>query len=149
MKFTADIEQSGRTTTGIVVPEAIVEALGAGRRPPVESHHQRHTCTARAWRRWAAAILLGVSAEVRSKAGVAGGDRVEVDLEVDTEPRDVAVPPDLRTALDQNAAAAAFFDGLAYSHRLRHVLSIEDAKTPETRQRRIAKAVEMLAAGKK
>ena len=148
MKFTADIEQSGRTATGIVVPEAIVEALDAGRRPPV-----RATINGYTYRSSVASMggrfLLGVSAEVRSKAGVAGGDRVEVDLEVDTEPRDVAVPPDLRTALDQNPAAAAFFDGLAYSHRLRHVLAVEDAKTPETRQRRIAKAVEMLAAGKK
>ena len=94
-------------------------------------------------------FLLSVSAEVRARAGVAGGDRVEVDLELDTEQRDVAVPPDLRVALDQNPAAAAFFDGLAYSYRVRHVLDIEDAKTTQTRQRRIARAVEMPVAGKK
>ncbi len=148
MKFTADIEQSGRTATGIVVPDEIVQALGAGRRPPV-----RATINGYTYRSSVASMggryMLSVSAEVRSNAGVAGGDRVEVDLEVDTEPREVAVPQDFRDALDQNPAAAAFFDALAYSHRLRHVLAIEDAKTPETRQRRISKAVEMLQAGKK
>ncbi len=94
-------------------------------------------------------FMLPLSAEHRDGAGVSAGDNVTVTLELDTEPRTVAVPDDLQSALDQDAAAKQFFDSLAYSHRLRHVLAIEGAKTAETRQRRIEKALEMLREGKK
>lgn len=93
--------------------------------------------------------MLPLSAENRAGAGVAAGDAVEVDLELDTEPRVVTVPPDFAEALARDADARRFFDSLSYSNQLRHVLAIEDAKTPETRQRRIDKAVTMLREGKK
>jgi hypothetical protein len=150
MRFHATIEQGGKTATGIVVPEEIVAALGAGRRPPVRVTINGHT-----YRSSVASMggrfLVGVSAEVRRHAGVAGGDEVDVDIEVDTEPREVAVPPDfaaaLATALAADANARRAFDGLSYSARLRHVLAIDGAKTDDTRQRRIAKAVATLGAG--
>ena len=88
--------------------------------------------------------MLPVSAEVRRNAGVAAGDEVDVDIELDTEPREVTVPPDFTEALDRDADARRRFDGLPYSHKLRWVLSIEDARTPVTRQRRIDKAVSTL-----
>lgn len=90
--------------------------------------------------------MLGISADVRKKANVAAGD--EVDVELDTEPREVTVPPDLAAAFDGDADARRFFDGLSYSNKRRIVLSIEDARTAETRQKRIAKAVGMLHEGK-
>jgi uncharacterized protein YdeI (YjbR/CyaY-like superfamily) len=88
--------------------------------------------------------LLPVSAEHRSAAGVAAGDELDVRLAVDTEPREVTVPSDLAAALDANAQAKQAFERLPYSHKQRHVLAIEAAKSPETRQRRIDGAIAML-----
>jgi uncharacterized protein YdeI (YjbR/CyaY-like superfamily) len=81
--------------------------------------------------------MLPVSADVRQNAGVAAGDAVEVDLEPDTAPRQVAVPPDFAATLDQDGNAERVFDGLSYSKKQWHVLSIEGARTADTRQRRI------------
>jgi hypothetical protein len=72
---------------------------------------------------------------------------VDVDIELDTEPLEVEVPADLAEALAADDAARQAFEKLAYSHRLRHVLAIEEAKAPETRRRRIDKALEILRAG--
>src|SRR5207253_6790918 len=94
------------------------------------------------------AYMIGVSAENRQGAGVAGGDEIDVELELDTAPREVTVPPDFAAALDADTEAKRFFEGLSYSNRNRHVILIEGAKTPETRERRIAKAIETLRQGK-
>ena len=136
MQFRATILSSGKTAAGIQVPTEIVEALGPSRKPAV-----RATINGFTYRSSIASMggvfMLGVSNEVRKAAGVAAGDDVEVDLELDTEPREVTVPADLTAALDADAAARRFFDGLSYSNKRRIVEPIEDAKTPETRQRRI------------
>src|SRR5690606_34738484 len=94
------------------------------------------------------AFMVPLSAENREGAGVAAGDEVEVNLELDTEPREVEVPADFATALDAVAEARQFFDGLSYSNKRRIVLNIDGAKTAETRERRIAKAVEHLREGR-
>src|SRR5919107_595137 len=140
MRFRSIVELGGRTATGIPVPDDVVAALGAGRRPAVRvtvgGHTYRSTVGARGGR-----FLVPLSAENRQGAGVAAGDEVEVDLELDTAPREVAVPSDLAEALEQDPEARRVFDGLPYSHRLRWVLSVEDAKTEQTRRRRIAKTL--------
>jgi hypothetical protein len=145
MRFRSTVELGGRTATGIPVPDDVVTALGAGRRPAVRvtvgGHTYRSTVGARGGR-----FLLPLSAENRASAGVAAGEEVDVELELDTEPREVAVPADLDAALDVEPAARAAFDRLPYSHRLRWVLSVEEAKSEATRQRRVAKAVEELRA---
>jgi bacteriocin resistance YdeI/OmpD-like protein/uncharacterized protein DUF1905 len=147
MRFHATVLLSGRTATGIPVPPAVVEGLGGSRRPAVRvtigDHTYRSTVAPMGGR-----FMLPVSAEVRQLAGVVAGDDVDVDIELDTEPREVTVPPDLVEALDGDAAARRFFDGLSYSNRQRLVLSIDQAKTPETRQRRIARAVSTLREGR-
>jgi len=147
MRFRATIRLGGKTATGIQVPAEIMESLGSSRRPPVRVTINGHT-----YRSTVAVMggqfMLPVSAEQRENAGVAAGDEVDVDIELDTEPREVTVPPDLAEALDGDADAKRFFDGLSYSHKRRHVLAIEDAKTAETRQRRVAKAVSMLREGR-
>jgi hypothetical protein len=147
MKFRATIEQAGKTATGIEVPAKVVESLGSGKRPAV-----RVTIKGYTYRSSVATVsgrfMVGVSAKVREEAGVAGGDKVDVDIELDSEPREVSVPPDFAAALDRNARAKRFFEGLSYSRKQRLVLPIEDAKTDETRQRRIAKAVESLREGR-
>ena len=147
MRFRAEILQGGKTATGIEVPKTVVAALGPSKRPPV-----RVTINGYTYRSSIASMggkfMLGVSAEVRKNAGVAGGDRVDVEIQLDTEPRGVTVPADFKAALDRDPEARAFFDRLAYSHKQRHVLAIDGAKTGETRQRRIAKAVSMLREGR-
>ncbi|MGI8423200.1 MAG: YdeI/OmpD-associated family protein [Chloroflexota bacterium] len=148
MKFRTEIEQgSSKNVTGIEVPEKIVEALGAGKRPPVKvtinGYTYRNTIAV-----MGGAYMLSVSAEVREHAGVKGGDKVDVDIELDTEPREVTVPPDLAKALARDTKAKKFFDGLSYSNKRRIVGNVEGAKTAETRTRRIEKSVEMLREGR-
>jgi hypothetical protein len=147
MLFHATIERSGKTTTGIHVPDDVVVALGSGKRPAVRVTINGYTyrSTIAAMR---GAFMLPVSAEVRQRAVVAAGDQVQVQVEVDTEPRQVSLPPDLAEALDRDADARRFFDKLSYSNQQRIVLPIEQAKTAETRQRRIASSVSMLKEGR-
>jgi Bacteriocin-protection, YdeI or OmpD-Associated/Domain of unknown function (DUF1905) len=145
--FRALIELSGKSATGVRVPDEVVASLGSGKHPAV-----RVTIGDYTYRSSVAVMggvfMLPVSSEVRSKAGVAAGDEVDVALELDTAPREVSVPPDFSAALDADADAQRFFDGLSYSNKRRLVLAIEGAKTDETRQRRIAKTVESLHAGR-
>ncbi len=147
MRFHATIELNGKTATGMRVPPEVVEQLGAGKRPAV-----RVTLNGYTYRSTIAvmggAFMLPVSAEVRAGAGVAAGDEVEVELALDDEPREIAVPPDFGDALASDAAAQRFFEGLSYSNKRRLTLAIDGAKSAETRQRRIAKTIEMLREGR-
>lgn len=146
MKFRATLELGGKTATGIRVPEKIVTSLGAGKRPAVSvtinDYIYRSTIAP-----MGGVFMLPVSAEIRAGAGIAAGDEVEVELVLDTAPREVVVPPDLSAALDGEPLARQQFERLSYSNKRRHILSIEDAKTAETRQRRITKAIETLREG--
>jgi len=143
VRFRTTVELGGKTATGFEVPASVVEELGTGKKPPVHvtigGHTYRSTVAVMGGR-----YLLPLSAENRAAAGVAAGDEVDVDLELDTEPREVAVPADLTAALAEDDSARGAFERLSYSHRRRHVLAIEEAKTPETRQRRIANALQLL-----
>lgn len=147
MRFRTTIEQAGKTATGIRVPDEVVEALGSGKRPAVTVTINDFT-----YRSTVAVMggvyMVGVSAQNRAGASVAGGDVVDVDIELDTAAREVIVPPDFASALDTEPDARRFFDGLSYSLKQWHVLQVEGAKTDETRQRRIAKSVDMLREGR-
>ncbi len=147
MNFRTVVELGGKTATGIRVPPEVVEALDSGKKPAV-----RVTINGYTYRSTVAVyggeFLLPVSAEVRERAGVAAGDEIEVAVELDTEPRVIEVPDDLAAALAADTGAQQFFEGLSYSNKRRIVLSINDAKTAETRQRRIAKTIENLRQGK-
>ncbi len=146
--FHTVIKQSGKSATGLQIPEEIIEKLGVGKKPPVKVTINNYT-----YRSTIAVMggvfMLGISADVRSKAGVAGGDEVDVILELDTQPREVILPPLFKKALDKNAVAKKFFEGLSYSNKQRYVLPIGQAKTDETMQRRIVKAVKDLSEHKK
>jgi len=146
MRFTTTVELGGQTATGLVVPDDVVEALGSGKRPPVTvtlgGHTYRSTIARRGDR-----YLLPLSAENRSAAGVAAGDTVDVDVEVDTAPRTVEVPADLAAALDGDPAVRARFDALPYTHRKEHVRAVESAKAETTRQRRVAAVLAALQNG--
>lgn len=147
MKFSTTILQMGNNT-GIEVPVEVVEGLAGGKKPAVVvtigTYSYRSSIAVMGGR-----FLIPLSAERRLESGIRGGDAVEIDLTLDTEPREVVVPDDLAAALSGDAPARAFFESLSYSNKLRHVLSVNDAKTPKTRRRRIEKVVEAMRAGKK
>ena len=147
MRCRTTLHQSGKTATGIHEPYEVISALGAGKRPPV-----RVTINGYTYRNTIAVMggeyMVGVSAEHRAGAGIEGGDEIDVDIELDTAPRDVTVPADFAAALDREPAARQTFDSLSYSNKSWHVLSIEGAKSDETRQRRIAKSVDVLRQGR-
>jgi antitoxin component of MazEF toxin-antitoxin module len=148
VKFHSTVELGGKTATGIEVPEDVIEALGAGKRPAVTvsvgSHTYRTTVAPMAGR-----FYIPLSRENREAAGVEAEDDVEVEIDLDTEPRVMEAPDDLAQALSLNETAEEFFDTLSFSHRRAYVDWITGAKKPETRERRIGQAVEMLSEGRK
>jgi hypothetical protein len=145
MKILAILQLHGKTATGFQIPEEVVTSLGTSKRPAV-----RVTINGFSYRSSIAMMngefMLGVSAENRQAAGIRAGEDVELEIELDTESREVVLPPDFVAALSSNPSAKAFFEQLSYSNQRRHVLSIEQAKTTETRLRCIDKSVAMLQA---
>jgi hypothetical protein len=141
--FRAKLLPAGKTATGFEVPSKMVEALGAGKRPPVKvtinGHTYRSTVAV-----YGGKFLLGVSAENRKRAGMTAGDTMEVELALDSAPREVTVPNDFAAALKRDKDDERSFSELSYNRMQWFVLSIEGAKTAETRARRIAKAVTTL-----
>lgn len=146
--FRTTVLLGGKTATGIEVPEELVAALGSSKRPPVHATIAGYT-----YRTTVAPMrgrfMVPISADIRERAGVAAGDEVDVELVLDTEPREVAVPPDFAQALAEDGEAERFFASLSYSNKQRFVLSIEGAKTAATRERRIATSVTTLHEGRK
>jgi Bacteriocin-protection, YdeI or OmpD-Associated/Domain of unknown function (DUF1905) len=146
MQFRATLRLGGKTATGIAVPAAVVAGLGSSRRPAVRVTLKGHTYRSTV-APMGAVFMLPVSAEHRALAGVAAGDELDVDIVLDTEPREVTLPPDFAAALDQDDAARRFFDGLSFTNKRWHADRIAAAKKLETRQRRIADSVGLLRAG--
>lgn len=148
MKFHTTVELGGKTATGLQVPDHVVSALAAGKRPSVRvtigGHSYRTTVASMGGR-----FLVPLSAENRAAAGVAAGEEVDVDIALDAAPREVTVPGDFGDALGRDIEARQFFDGLAYTHRKEWVRWIEESKKAETRSARISKAVESLRGGKR
>jgi len=147
MRFHTTILQGDKTATGIRIPDEVVESLGAGKRPPIKVtiHGYTYRSTVAVM---GGAYMVGVNADNREAAGVAGGDEVDVDIELDTEPRQVSVPADFAAALDAEPEARRTFDKLSNSNKGWHTLQIEGAKTDETRQRRIARSIDALREGR-
>lgn len=146
-KFKATVLQAGKTATGVQVPESVVQTLGESKRPAVRVTINGHTYRS-SIASMGGKFMLGISAEQRQNTGVKAGDEISVTVELDTAPREVNVPADFAAALARDSKAKKFFDSLSYSNRSRHVISIEGAKTDETRQRRIEKSVAMLREGR-
>ncbi len=144
--FKTTLHQTGNNT-GIVVPAEIVEALGGGKRPALNV-----TVNGFAYRSSLATMggqyMISFSSDKRVATGLNGGDKIAVTLELDTAPRVMDVPPDLQKALEKDKAAKAYFATLSYSNQRRHIDPINDAKTPETRARRIEKSVVLFHDGK-
>src|SRR2546423_10890148 len=147
LKFNTILLQAGKTATGIKIPPDIIEKLGAGKKPPV-----RVTINGFTYRSSVAvmggAFMVGVNAENRAGAKVKGGDKIDVTIELDEEERTVEVPTDFEKVLNKNPDAKKKFATLSYSKKKELVIPITDAKTEETKQRRIEKAL-MALTGKK
>ena len=146
-KFTITLRKAeAMDAMGIVVPEKVVEGFGQGKRPKVtvtlKGYSYRSTVSVMGGK-----YMLPLAKVHREASGVKDGEKVEVTLELDAAPREVEVPKDLAAAL-KKAGVRKGFDSLAFTFRKEHVRSIEEAKAPETRARRIEKAVAMAAAKK-
>ena len=146
-QFETTLAASGNNT-GIVVPEGVIERLGAGKRPPVvvnvNGYEYRSTVAVMGGQ-----YLIGFSAAHRAATGLQGGDPIRVSLEIASGPRAVDVPADFSAALDADESARRFFDGLSNSLQRYHVDNINAARAPQTRQRRIDKAVALFLSGQK
>ena len=145
--FDTTVAAAGNNT-GIVVPDNLIKSLGAGRRPAVvvnvNGYEYRTTVGVMGGKH-----MISISAAVRKETGLKGGDPVHVTLTLADTPRDVGVPDDFAVALSADADAGAFFAKLSNSLQRYHVDNINGAKTAETRQRRIEKAISLFREGKK
>ncbi len=145
--FRATIIQSGKTACGIQVPEVVVEALGGSKRPAVVitlDHYTYRSTIAPMGGEW----WVGVNSDHRAASGLKAGDEVQVTLELDTAPRELEIPPELAAALNADPVARAFFDGLSYSNRRVFTLSVEGTSNPETKARRVHKAIALMREGR-
>lgn len=148
MKFRTMIKQAeGSTATGIEIPDEVIAAMAAGKKPPVKLAVNGY-----AYRSTVATVdgkfMVGFSADHRAASGLKGGAAVEVEIELDTEPRTVELPADFQAALAAEPKARATFDKLSNSLKGYHVSQVLGAKTAETRQRRIEKSVATLGEGR-
>jgi hypothetical protein len=128
------------------VPDDVMEELGGGRVPVVATVNRYSWRTTTAV--YGGVAMIGLNKAVRQAAGVAPGDRVAVELARDDQPREVEVPEALAVAFANDVLARDAFNSLAYTHRREYAEWIAEAKRPETRERRVAKALEMLRDGK-
>ena len=142
MKFKTKIIQTGNNT-GIEVSEVILEKLGGGGKALVVVSLNGYTYRS-AVGKMGSRFMISLSAENRKNAGVSGGDLIEVNLELDTEPRTVEIPEGLQKEFNKNKTAKVNFEKLAPSKKKAIVISISDAKTEETKMKRIAKTLEQL-----
>jgi hypothetical protein len=148
IRFSTRLEPRG-PAAAVVLDDDQVALVGEGaKRFPVLASVNGY-----AWRtsvaRMGGEFLVGLNREVRQAAGVEAGDQVDVSLELDEDPRDVALPGDLAAALAADAEAQAKFEAMAFTHRKEYARWVAEAKRDDTRQRRVDQALEMIRAGKK
>ena len=143
LKFSTTLLQAGKTATGIKIPEEMIEKLGGGKKPLVKVTINNFTYRS-AVAVMGGAYMVGVNAENREGANVKGGDKINVTIELDTEERIVEVPAEFQKQLSKNAAAKKMFDTLSNSKKKALIIPIANAKTDETRNRNIEKALSVL-----
>lgn len=147
-RFRSELQAARGGGSTFVVPPEVAAALGPAKRPPVRVTVGGHTFRTRI-AVYGGESLIGVSKANRAAAGIDIGDGFEVEIALDTEPREIVVPEDLAAALAEDPAAGETFAGLSFSHRREYVLWIEEAKRPETRERRVADTVQRLRSGER
>jgi len=140
MRLRLELVSHGGNTAGFEIPDAVVDELGGGRKPKVVVTVGQHT-----WRssivNMGGQFMLGVSMANREAAGVAAGELLDVDLELDTAPRTVEPPHDLAAELARDAAASATWATWSFTRQNEAARSLTEAKRPETRARRLEKVL--------
>ncbi|MBU0508564.1 YdeI/OmpD-associated family protein [bacterium] len=147
-QFTAKLVSSGPGGVYIEIPFDVEKEYGARGRVPVKATFDGEPYRGSIFPYGGVHLLLVLKA-IRQKLDKDVGDSVRVTLELDTQTREVKLPDDFRKALGKNKKAKTVFEDFSYNHRREYVMWIESAKQAETRARRIAKAVEMIATGHK
>jgi hypothetical protein len=147
-RFSTKLELDRRGACSFVVPDDVVDGLGAGKRPPVNVTINGYPYRSRIGAYDGSSFVM-LRKDIQKGAGVGPGDRVTVTVELDEAPREVDVPADLARALNRDRAAQAAFDKLSYTHRKEYTRWITEAKREETRKRRVDRAAEMLRRGVK
>lgn len=140
-------KHEGMDATGITIPFDVEKIFGAKRVPVkirINGADYRSTIV-----RMGGRYMLGIPKKFRAAAGISAGENITVEMERDTELRIIIPPEDFAHALAENSRAKESWENLSYTHKKEYVVAIEEAKKPETRARRIAKAIEQIAAGKK
>jgi hypothetical protein len=140
MRLRLELVSHGGNTAGFEIPDEVVEELGGGRKPKVVVTIGPHT-----WRssivNMGGRFMLGVSMANREAAGVAAGQTLDLDVELDTAPRTVDVPDDLAAELASSAAARDAWATWSFTRQNEAARLLTEAKKPETRARRLEKVL--------
>jgi hypothetical protein len=139
----------GSEVCAIDIPFDVEKTYGARGRVPVRGTLNGAPFRSSLFRMGGDCHFMVINRKMREASSVSGGETVPVTMERDTEPRVITPPEDFARALKGNKEAQSTWDKLSYTHQREHVEQIEDAKKPETRERRIAKSIQLLASGKK
>lgn len=149
-RFKVVLEKDGNSeATGILIPFDVLKVYGTRARVPVRGTINGFPYRGSIFPMGGGHHYMIVNKNVRAGAKAKGGETISVIMERDNEPRIITPPPDFARALKANKEARAIWEKLSYTHQKEHALAIEEAKKPETRVRRIEKAISQLAAGKK
>ena len=129
------------------LPAEVVEALGAGKRPAVRATVNGHVHRTRI-AVYGGKYYLAYRREVRAAAQLEPGEEVDLQLELDGEPRAIDRPADFAALLEADPEARMRYDGLSFTHRKEYVDWLQGAKRAATRQRRLAEATTLLKSGR-
>jgi hypothetical protein len=141
VKLRLELESTVGNTAGFRIPDEVVEELAGGRRPKVVVTVGPHTWRSSIANMGGEQFWLGVSLANRAAAGVAAGQTLDVQIELDTAPRTVDVPDDLAGELDRDPAARAAWDRWSFTRQKEAARALTEAKKPETRTRRLEKVL--------
>jgi len=146
--FKAVIQNAGGGGAFVEVPFDVEKVFGS-KRPRIKAMIERVPYRGLLTRMGGPNHMLIVLKGIREQIGKTFGDEIKVSVEIDIEERVISVPDELKRAFKSNKEAKAKFEKLSYTHQREYVTWIDEAKKDETRQKRIAKTIEMLKQGKK
>lgn len=141
------LEPRGPAAAIILSDEQVARITGGAKAAPLRVTVNGNTLRLRV-ARMRGESMIGFSRAARQEAGVEIGEEHDFEIALDDAPRDVAVPADLRAALEADAGAKEAFDALAYTHRKEFARWVEEAKRPETRERRVRETLRMVREGR-
>ena len=149
-EFEAVIEAGdGDGSVFVLLPFSVAEAYGTRGRVPVQATFDGYPCQGSLMPLGDGHHGLPILKQIRRAIDKTMGDTVRVTLVRDVAERKLEAPADLAAKLATEPKAAAYFAKLAFTHQREYVRWLDGSKKPETRTRRLAEIVEMLAQGRK